>query len=155
MADTKISALTAATTPLAGSEVLPIVQSGTTKKVSVDNLTTGKTVQMAQSNIGFDGGQYVNQIGVSSLVPFNIQYKWTGGGNIYYATKVISDGGKWIVQTAPSATVGAHVFADAFRVTQAGNVEIPVAGKGVTVTSPDGLVTKTITIDNSGALVLI
>lgn len=44
MADKKISALTAATTPLAGSEVLPIVQSGVTVKVSVDNLTSGKTV---------------------------------------------------------------------------------------------------------------
>jgi len=44
MADKKISALTAAATPLAGSEVLPIVQSGSTVKVSVDNLTYGKTV---------------------------------------------------------------------------------------------------------------
>jgi len=44
MADKKISALTGATTPLAGTEVLPIVQSGTTVKVSVDNLTAGKTV---------------------------------------------------------------------------------------------------------------
>jgi hypothetical protein len=44
MADLKISQLPAATTPLAGTEVLPIVQSGTTKQVSVDNLTTGKTV---------------------------------------------------------------------------------------------------------------
>jgi hypothetical protein len=44
MADTKISGLTSATTPLAGTEVLPIVQSGTTKKVSVDNLTSGKAV---------------------------------------------------------------------------------------------------------------
>lgn len=44
MADKKISALTAAATPLAGTEVLPIVQSGATVKVSVDNLTNGKTV---------------------------------------------------------------------------------------------------------------
>jgi len=44
MADLKISQLPAATTPLAGSEVLPIVQSGTTKQVSIDNLTAGKTV---------------------------------------------------------------------------------------------------------------
>jgi hypothetical protein len=43
MADTKISALTAATTPLAGTEVLPIVQSSTTKQVSVANLTAGRT----------------------------------------------------------------------------------------------------------------
>jgi hypothetical protein len=44
MADKKISALTAATTPLAGTEVLPIVQSSSTVKVSVANLTAGRTV---------------------------------------------------------------------------------------------------------------
>jgi len=38
MANTKISALTAATTPLVGSEVLPIVQSGATVKVSNNDL---------------------------------------------------------------------------------------------------------------------
>lgn len=44
MADLKISQLTGATTPLAGTEVLPIVQSSSTVKVSVDNLTKGRTV---------------------------------------------------------------------------------------------------------------
>jgi hypothetical protein len=44
MADTKISALPASTTPLAGTEVLPIVQSGATKQVSVANLTAGRSV---------------------------------------------------------------------------------------------------------------
>jgi hypothetical protein len=44
MADLKISQLPAATTPLAGSEVLPIVQSGTTKQVSVANLTANRAV---------------------------------------------------------------------------------------------------------------
>lgn len=39
MADKKISQLNAASTPLAGTEVLPIVQSGSTVKVSSDNLT--------------------------------------------------------------------------------------------------------------------
>ena len=39
MADLKISQLTGATTPLAGTEVLPIVQSNTTKKVATDDLT--------------------------------------------------------------------------------------------------------------------
>jgi hypothetical protein len=47
MADKKISALTAATTPLAGTEVLPIVQSGATVKVSVADLTVGRAVGMA------------------------------------------------------------------------------------------------------------
>ena len=44
MADKKISALTASTTPLAGTEVLPIVQGGSTVKVSVANLTAGRAV---------------------------------------------------------------------------------------------------------------
>jgi hypothetical protein len=44
MADTKISALPASTTPLAGTEVLPIVQSGSTKQVSVANLTAGRAI---------------------------------------------------------------------------------------------------------------
>lgn len=39
MADLKISALTSATTPLAGTEVLPIVQSSTTVKVATNDLT--------------------------------------------------------------------------------------------------------------------
>jgi hypothetical protein len=46
MADKKISALTAASTPLAGTEVLPIVQSGATVKVATNDLT----VQNIRSN---------------------------------------------------------------------------------------------------------
>ena len=47
MADVKISGLPASTTPLAGTEVLPIVQGGQTRQVSVNNLTTGKAVSAA------------------------------------------------------------------------------------------------------------
>ena len=47
MADTKISALPASTTPLAGTESVPIVQSGVTKQVSVANLTAGRAVGSA------------------------------------------------------------------------------------------------------------
>jgi hypothetical protein len=46
MANSKISALTSATTPLAGTETLPIVQSSTTKQVSVANLTAGRVVSV-------------------------------------------------------------------------------------------------------------
>jgi hypothetical protein len=44
MANVKISELTSASTALAGTEVLPIVQSGATVKVSVANLTAGRSV---------------------------------------------------------------------------------------------------------------
>jgi hypothetical protein len=44
MADVKISQLPASTTPLDGTEVLPIVQSATTKQVSIANVTAGRAV---------------------------------------------------------------------------------------------------------------
>jgi hypothetical protein len=44
MADKKISQLTGAATPLAGTEVLPIVQSGSTVKVSAADVTAGRAV---------------------------------------------------------------------------------------------------------------
>jgi hypothetical protein len=60
MADLKISALPASTTPLAGTEVLPVVQSSTTKNVSVANLTAGRAVSAASQtltsgNLNFTG----------------------------------------------------------------------------------------------------
>ena len=55
MADSKISALPASTTPLAGTEVLPIVQGGTTKKVSIANVTAGRAVSMASLAVGGNG----------------------------------------------------------------------------------------------------
>jgi hypothetical protein len=55
MANSKISALTAATTPLAGTEVLPIVQSSTTVKATIAN------VQAAPVSAGTANGvQYLN-----------------------------------------------------------------------------------------------
>jgi hypothetical protein len=51
MADLKISQLNPATTPLAGTEVLPIVQGGATVKVSVENLTAGRAVSATQMTL--------------------------------------------------------------------------------------------------------
>lgn len=62
MADTKISALTSSTIPLAGTEVLPIVQSGSTVKVSIDDLTAGKPVSCSQLGVG---GAFVTGISLA------------------------------------------------------------------------------------------
>ena len=51
MADKKISALTAATTPLAGTEVLPIVQSGATVKVANNDLRPKQIQSNATSGV--------------------------------------------------------------------------------------------------------
>jgi len=53
MADAKISALPAATTPVAGTEVLPIVQAGTTVKLAISDLTPGlSTITVAKGGTG-------------------------------------------------------------------------------------------------------
>ena len=51
MANSKISALTSATTPLAGTETLPIVQSSATTKVTVANLTAGRAVSASSLTV--------------------------------------------------------------------------------------------------------
>ncbi len=51
MADQKISALSSASLPLAGTEVLPIVQSSATVKVAVDNLTVKNVRSNATTGI--------------------------------------------------------------------------------------------------------
>jgi hypothetical protein len=82
MADTKISALTASSTPLAGTEVLPIVQSGATVKVSVANLTAGRAVSMAG----------ITNTGNSDLG--NQQDSLTAGGrNIRLSAKSVTNNG--------------------------------------------------------------
>lgn len=61
MADIKISALPSATTPLGGTEVLPVVQGGVTSKVSVANLAAAST----------DGSIPVTKVGgTATLVPY-------------------------------------------------------------------------------------
>ena len=57
-----VSALNAATTPLTGSEILSIVQSGTTSKVSVANLTAGRAIDAASANI-------TNSVGIATSTP--------------------------------------------------------------------------------------
>jgi hypothetical protein len=55
MADAKISALPASTTPLAGTEVLPIVQGGQTRQVSIANVTAGRAVNALSVTSTNDG----------------------------------------------------------------------------------------------------
>lgn len=78
MADTKISNLPAATTPLAGTEVLPIVQSGTTDKVSVANLTSGRVV----GAIGYqlESGGVITEAGTTRTLSA------TDNGKVIYCT---------------------------------------------------------------------
>lgn len=51
MADKKITQLPASTVPLAGTEVLPIVQGGVTKQVSVASLTAGRAISATEATL--------------------------------------------------------------------------------------------------------
>lgn len=78
MADVKISALPASTTPLAGTEVLPIVQSGVTKQVSVANLTAGRVQTAAGYQLGSTG--IITESGTSRTLSA------TDNGKVIYCT---------------------------------------------------------------------
>ena len=75
MADKKISALTASATPLAGTEVLPIVQSGSTVKVSVANLTAGRAVSASSLTASTDNiiiGTTAKGVTTGSAIPLGL-----------------------------------------------------------------------------------
>jgi hypothetical protein len=66
MADTKISGLTAVTTPVAGTSVLPIVQTGTTKKITITELTGTQVSAAGEVGIGGDTTGVVAGVSVTS-----------------------------------------------------------------------------------------
>lgn len=81
MADVKISALPASTTPLAGTEVVPLVQSSTTKKVSVGNLTAGRDTSFKTGTATPRNGAVPTAGSVlTGLTIFNDQDAATGDG---------------------------------------------------------------------------
>lgn len=255
MADQKISQLTSATVPLDGTEVTPIVQSGTTKKVAVSEFVNSKNTftrlqtsngsnatPVTQDGFIFQSSSSANRAGFkftnrftsngsqtleawtsdtsnvyamrwridqsgnyqwgpgdsSTFAYGNFQvsqtnhYKISAGNNgLGFAT---SSNTQWlnffnlnsvsspdniarieVTATSITNTVEAGYMAIYIRsgasstapletirfgangdVTAArGDFVLGAAGKGVKLTSPNGLVTKTLTIDNSGALVLL
>lgn len=87
MADSKISALPASTTPLAGTEVLPIVQSSATKQVSVANLTAGRIqtsngVVQGTAATGYNFTANTPAAGMTSqLLNWYEEGTWTPAGN--------------------------------------------------------------------------
>ena len=129
MANQKISALPTASTPLAGTEVLPIVQGGTTDQVSVANLTAGRDVSVrkltATDNVivstagkGIDFSANVNATGMTSEL-----LNWYEEGS--YTPTVVSGTG-----TITSFTATAWYTRVGREVTVIANVTITNAGTG-------------------------
>ena len=104
MADVKISALPAATTPVAGTEVLPIVQSTTTKKLAIADLTPGLSIiQVAKGGTGTATPALVAgaNVTISGSWP-NQTINATGGAGTVTSASVVSANG--LAGTVATAT---------------------------------------------------
>lgn len=151
MSDKKISQLTGATTPLAGTEVLPVVQSGQTRKVSVDDLTAGKLVNTGQLTVGsaaspwsfvgsaldvagngsIFGGPTLSTVGlfIGSNVYWNGGYKYKVSGQV--ATEYVQVAGQHIWSTAPFGTANDPItFTQVMNIDASGNLLVGTTSAG-------------------------
>jgi hypothetical protein len=160
MADLKISQLNPATTPLAGTEVLPIVQSGNTVKVSVSDLTAARAVSTgavtASGNLRaqYSSGGNVSVIAnnaastagaTSQLIGLNdasrglrIQYSSSGGfGGSALINGVTTEAGQIFTDNGYPLLLGVGGFAASIFDTSLnqtlvnGNLVLGTAGKGI------------------------
>jgi hypothetical protein len=130
MANAKISALTSATTPLAGTETVPIVQSGATVKATVANLTgagnyAGSFTSLAYTTTLTGGTGIVNLgsnqfyksaagfIGIGLVPSFPLDVQSTGvGSNI--ASRIYRSDGTIALLRIGNSTSGSGATAPAF-----------------------------------------
>jgi hypothetical protein len=156
MSNSKISALTSATTPLAGTEILPIVQSSTTKQVSAANLTAGRAVSMLSATIGpnalalsgavVDVGKDQNsptRFGISNQnsgasATAGINFEVAGGG---WQLDVPAD-----VATFANPLIGKFNNTEVFRFKSTGSFA-PVNGAGIDFSATPGTGTSELLAD--------
>jgi hypothetical protein len=146
MADLKISQLTSATTPLGATDVLPVVQSSTTKKVAASTFA-----QVGQDN-SFTASQTLQKTGASNtqvvLVSeldgsndyqsaLSVRRTGTGGGALWQSKRNTATGGVgWVAKvTVDNAAEVAGTFSDAIEIGNNRNVKISTAAKGVNFTA--------------------
>lgn len=130
MANTKISALTASTTPLAGTEVLPIVQSSATVKVAVSNLTAGRAVSMTSATLTGGTANGVAYLNGSQVVTSGAAITFDGTNfattGTATATKLIPTGtsvtGNGMYLPATNALGFSTNGGERMRITSAGDV---------------------------------
>jgi hypothetical protein len=143
MANSKISALTSATTPLAGTEVLPIVQSSTTKQVSIANVTAGRVVDTAGITVtGYAGATAAIDVSGAGTLPARIRAvsTTTAGASIVLRDSnttnnvtLLSSGQDLVVQTGGVQRVNFSGGGDVTALT--GNIVQGTAAKGFNFTA--------------------
>lgn len=137
MADKKISQLTGATTPLAGTEEIPLVQSSTTKKATVANLTAGRAVSMDSLGLGGTAPVAYAAIewGPSAAVTYGVELTPLLNAN---TTNV------QMFRARPRATANTHTDVTAYYAGLDGlaSASTTTTAYGLRVTSPTGGVTN-------------
>ena len=138
MADKKISALTASTTPLAGTEVLPIVQGCSTVKVSVANLTAGRAVTALSAatttgykntSAGADTASTPDGLFLTDAANKNAIVQLSASGGV--STFIFESGGAGWRRVSGLLTNGNSVV-------DVGNVVIGTAAKGIDFSANGG-----------------
>ena len=142
MANSKISALTSATTPLAGTETVPIVQSGVTVTATVANITGAGAYAGSFTTLSATGVTTV-QAG-TALLPAITTSGDTNTGIWFPAADTIAftEGGAESMRITSAGNVGIGVTAPSSKLqvsdsTNGGSVEIIVANTYYLATSID------------------
>lgn len=125
MANVKISELPAATTPLTGAELVPVVQSGVTDQVTVANLTAGRAVSASDVTVtGLTASQPVFTDASKKLVSS--------------ATVPVANGGTGLASWTSNGLVyasGTTTLANSSKLTYNGTA-LTVSNNAIAITSP-------------------
>jgi hypothetical protein len=145
MADKKISALTSASTPLAGTEVFPLVQSGSTVKTPVSSVvTSGLTASFGDVTAittgipaitairDLDVG-VIGDVGQTIAIGAKSGTTPTAGADILGVLEASATGGRFAVRTLTSGSMSSKLsVSSAGDVTaNLGNFVVGTAGKGI------------------------
>ena len=109
MANLKISALTSATTPLAGTEVLPIVQSSATVKVATNDLTVRNIRANATTGILQVTGPTAASTRVMTTPDANFTTARTDAAQSFTGNQTISNGNLVINNSTKGITTGSAI----------------------------------------------
>jgi len=109
MADKKISQLTGASTPLAGTEALPIVQSGSTVKVASDDLTVKNVRSNATTGILQVAGPAAAATRTMTVPDANFTVARTDAGQTFTGTQTLTTTGNSIASFDSTNANGGYV----------------------------------------------
>lgn len=123
MPNVKISALPAATTPLTGPEEIPLVQGGTTKRVTVTNLFSDVTAARIANSLGAVGAPSYTFTGDTN----------TGMWSPAADTIAFSEGGVEVMRITSAGNVGVGTTTPAEKFTVAGRIRSSVGGGTIDV----------------------